>query len=267
MKVARVATELFPLHKFVPAQSLYHKTVVSAPAKPVKSTGLRALKSASSNSKLSGGKANAVFVKGPWVGMPMYQLTLEERATCPNTCAQFLTCYGNNMPFATRHNTRGLTAALRADLAVLADKHPAGFVVRLHVLGDFYSVEYVEFWATQIRDVPQLRIFGYTHREFGTPIGDAVTQLVTKNPGRVSILRSDGTNPADPLQRAMSIDADATEPHPLARVICPEQTGKTESCLTCGLCMGGKVSVSFMSHGKIPQSFVNIATKRQKRAA
>jgi hypothetical protein len=265
-KVALVAQELFPLHPFVPARTLYEKTVINPPTSPVKSTGLRVIKSASSNAKLSDG-SNGTFERGPWVGMPLFQVTLEERATCPTTCKHFITCYGSNMPFATRHrHGPELEQALAADLDVLARKAPQGFVVRLHVLGDFYSEEYVRFWATQLKRVPQLRIYGYTHREHGTAIGDAVAALVRLNPGRASILRSDGEDPNDPLPRAMSIDGNAIEPHKLAKVICPEQTGKTASCLTCGLCMNGRTSVSFLAHGKVPATLVNIAKAAQASA-
>lgn len=266
MAKAQMASELYPLHPFVPARTLYQKTVVDAPALPVKSTGLRALKTSAGNAKLSNGR-NAVFSRGPWVGMPLYQLTLEERATCPTTCRHFITCYGSNMPFATRHrHGPELVEALRADVAVLAVRHPEGFVVRLHVLGDFYSVAYVRFWSGLVRTTPQLHVYGYTHREHGTAIGDAVAQFVARHPGRVSILRSDGEDPADPLPRAMSLGGDATVPHPLTRVICPEQTRKTESCLTCGLCMNGRTSVSFLAHGKIPQSLVQLARTAQFKA-
>jgi hypothetical protein len=260
-----VMENMSELHEFVPAHTLYQKSVIAPPTSPVKSTGLRVLKSAASNAKLSDG-ASSGFVKGPWVGMPLFQLTLEERATCPTSCSHFITCYGSNMPFATRHqHGDALTDALAADVQVLARKYPQGFVVRLHVLGDFYSTDYVNFWAEQVRKVPQLNIYGYTHREFGSPIGDAVTKFVLTNKGRVSILRSDGTHPKDPLARAMSIPADATEPHKLAQVICPEQTGKTASCLTCGLCMNGRTSVSFLAHGKVPKRLVEIA--RASKAA
>ncbi len=39
---------------------------------------------------------------GSFKGMPLYSLTLEERATCPKDCKMYVPCYGNNMPFATR---------------------------------------------------------------------------------------------------------------------------------------------------------------------
>lgn len=230
-------------------RTVFRKTVRSVGSSPVKSTGLFALKTAAGNAKLGNGRN--VFTKGRFRGMPLFSLTLEERATCPSSCAQWTRCYGNRMVYATRYNVdEALYAGLRADVAKLSLKYPHGFVTRLHVLGDMVSVAYVEFWRELLEQHPELHIFGYTHREHGTPIGDAVAALVHDFPERVSILRSDGADPADPLPKAVVIDAHATVPAPLTKVICPEQTGKAASCLECGLCTLGTVGVSFLNHGR-----------------
>lgn len=243
----------------IPARTVFANRVVPVPARPTKSTGLYVLKAAKSNTKLSA-LQKPVFKKGPWRGMSLYTLTLEERATCPSTCEMYVRCYGNRMLNALRYkHGPALERAVRLDVQALARKHPAGFVVRLHVLGDFYAVRYVELWAKLVREHPQLHIFGYTHRSYGTPIGDAVTRLVVSNPGRVSILRSDGFVPEDPLPRAISTPAGTTTPHPLTKVVCPEQTGRVASCLDCGLCLNGHTSVSFVDHGVTPHKLVQLA--------
>jgi hypothetical protein len=85
--------------------------------------------------------------KGRWAGMPIFTLTLEERATCPRSCQHWNDCYGNHMHWPKRHaHGPELEGKLALELAVLAAKYPAGFVVRLHILGDFYSSEYVRRW-------------------------------------------------------------------------------------------------------------------------
>lgn len=226
----------------------FPSTVVDPPDDPVPSTGLRALVSGASNRKLGG-----QVLKGRWRGMALYALTLEERATCPETCPLLVTCYGSGMPFA-RRNRHGpkLEAAVAHDVAVLLGRRACrvGLVVRLHVLGDFYSVDYVRFWMDQLRAHARLRLFGYTHRQAGTPIGDAVTALVQTFPDRAAFLRSDPApvgGAADPLPFARVVPPGG--PAVPGSVVCPEQLGRTASCGTCGLCMSGRHAISFLEHG------------------
>ena len=55
-----------------------------------------------------------------------------------------------------------MEARLEREIEVLDVRHGGGFVVRFHVLGDFYSVEYVGLWRRLLRQYPTLRVFGYT---------------------------------------------------------------------------------------------------------
>lgn len=224
----------------------YKRSVVPVPQSPPKS-GLYVLKESTTNKKLgSGGK---VIQKGRYRGMPLYSLTLEERATCWSGCQNLQICYGDNMPFAKRY-TPGpeLEAAIAVDVLRLSVRHPMGFVVRLHVLGDFYSVPYVQHWQGLLDGAAPLHLFGYTHWPADHPIGQAVSGLATAWPDRVAFRRSDRTDESDPLPGALTIGRDA--PAAPGSVICPEQTGKTASCTTCGLCMDHRVHVSFIDHSR-----------------
>ena len=69
------------------------------------------LKKGSSNKKL-GFKVTAK----KWTGKRLYSLTLVERETCPTTCHHWDDCYGNNMPFAHRFSTIGLTDKLNKEI-------------------------------------------------------------------------------------------------------------------------------------------------------
>ncbi len=228
--------------------TVYRKSIRPAPDTPIKSTGLRVLKNSKGNTKLTGGLGSRI-TKGIafFRGKHLYNLTLTERATCPSTCEQWNNCYGNNMPFAHRY-TPGpeLHEAISADLEVLDRKHPEGIIVRLHILGDFYSVEYVEFWMDMVRQYENLGIYGYTHRRHGTDIGDSVAKMVSLFAGRVSILRSDRMDDDDPLPGAYTVKV-GTDPNPDV-VVCPEQTHETVTCLSCGLCFNGRTSVQFLEH-------------------
>ena len=55
---------------------------------------------------------------------------------------------GNRMNFADRVQADAdLFWRLQREVQLLAAEHPDGFAVRLHILGDFFSVEYVQLWA------------------------------------------------------------------------------------------------------------------------
>lgn len=219
--------ELAAAHPALKGSTIFLKQV--KPPSSVK----RLLQPASMNAKLGAGKTH--ITKGKWKGMPMYQLTLEERKTCPKTCDQWRTCYGNNMPFANRidHEDKDFYATLDAELATLSTKHAQGFVVRLHVLGDFYSVKYVDWWTKKLSEHTGLRVFGYTHRLPDSPIGRAIQRF---NDAGAWIRWSD----IGDLPMAANVAGPG--------IVCPQQTGRTASCLTCGLCWAIMKPIQFLRH-------------------
>lgn len=198
--------------------------------KQVKDTS-RLLKSVKDNNKL--GKGDMFISKGKWRGMAMYALTLEERATCTRSCRQWDNCYGNNMMWAHRvdHQDPEFLPTLEREVKVLTLQHPHGFVVRLHVLGDFYSPAYVGFWQDLVDKHPELHIFGFTHHRAGA-IHEAIRAL---NSDRVWIRFSDAGG-----EMSANVEGDGIQ--------CPEQSGKTKSCLTCGLCWSTKAAIRFTEH-------------------
>ena len=74
-------------------------------------------------------------------------------------------CYGHNMPFADRmdHESPDFYNALERDVDYLNAKHPVGLAIRLHELGDFFSLDYVSFWEMLLCSYPALNAFGYSH--------------------------------------------------------------------------------------------------------
>lgn len=179
--------------------------------------------------------------KGRWKGFPVFSLSLEERATCPTTCAMYRGCYGNNMVYAKRYeHGPDLEQQIITDLARLEIQHPRGFVVRLHLLGDFYSVAYVEFWAFMLETFPGLHIFGYTAWTWNTGIGQAVSKLRNSNWERFAVR----TSGAKKGLRTIVFHAKA----PKSVIPCPAQDGKTASCSTCGLCWQTKRAIGFRAH-------------------
>ena len=188
-------------------------------------------------------KLGGVVRRGPLKGARIFTLTLEERATCPDSCQlRRGACYGRNMPFAWRHAVSpALLAAIHRQLARLTARGKV--LVRLHVLGDFPSVAYVQFWRAELAVYPNLYLFGYTHWRPETPIGAAIQEL-NRHP-RAAIKVS--VDPRDPpvagARRGIAYVYRADAPPPARR--CLEETGERETCADCGLCLAGAASVGF----------------------
>lgn len=238
-----------PLRADHPALSA-GRTIFPGAVQPVR-VAKRLLISGVNNSKIGGS-----IEKGPWAGMPVYTLTLEERATCPTSCAVWADCYGNAMPWPKRwdHTDPEFLVRLEAEVTLLGYDHPDGFVVRLHVLGDFYSASYVYFWARMLARVRALRVYGYTARTVldadpaSARTARAIAVLADYMWARFAV-RTSSRNPDVADSRAIVVDAD---PDREDVIVCPAQTGATEACSTCGLCWSpnarGK-TIAFLRHG------------------
>lgn len=187
-------------------------------------------------------KIGKFVTKGPRRGWPLFTLTLEERATCPRNCKAWAFCYGNNMQAAERI-TAGpeLEEALWRELGELQRAHPGGFLLRLHILGDFYSVEYVGLWERALEAFPALHIFGFTAHRPATEIGSRLMAM-TEDWERFAI-RFSGIGA--PFKASIIQDG---EENPDWSIPCPAQTGATDCCATCGLCWQSQRSISFARH-------------------
>lgn len=223
------------------AAVVQRRTLFRANVKPVEGSR-RFLISGHNNAKI--GKA---VTRGEWAGLPIFTLTLEERATCPASCAQWRACYGNATHWPTRWDAADpdFIDTLRAEIITTCRAHPDGIVVRLHVLGDFFSTAYVAMWAEMLRRFPGLRAYGYTARE-GDEIAAAVEALTHEAQGRFAIRLS--RRAAGP-GHAIVVDEPVSAPDV---IMCPAQTHATETCGTCGLCWApaarGK-TIAFLRHG------------------
>ena len=194
------------------------------------------LKPGSQNKKL-GFKINT----GMWTNKRLYSLTLEERTTCPRSCHHWEDCYGNNMPFAHRFkHGKDLISKLEVEITELMKKHKHGVVIRLHVLGDFYSLSYVKFWRKMLIRYPKLSIFGYTARDDN--IGEVIKELNARYPDQC-VIRFSRNEKFDDTNRYA-----ADEAMMIGAFTCPEQTGKVKNCANCGLCWSVNKTVRFLTH-------------------
>jgi len=227
------AVNLIPVKNLRPPQTRY--------LKGVKPPSLNMLKRGKQNKKLG----DKVTVK-MWKGMTMYSLSLEERATCPSDCEQWDNCYGDNMPFAHRfdHNDHNFIGYLEMQLAELNDKHPDGFVVRLHVLGDFYDGKYIVQWQLWLHQFENLRVFGYTHHTADSQLGNMINNVNRIHTDRFRVRFSDDDS------TSFNASVVQTTAEALARpgIVCPEQSKFTDSCATCGYCWSSDQPVIFYEH-------------------
>ena len=193
--------------------------------------------------KLSSNKKLGKFiVKGRHINKPMYSLSLEERKTCPKSCFHWKTCYGNNMPFAHRFEGNDkLMLRLENEIKLLSKKHKEGILIRLHVVGAFFSVKYVRFWKRLLGIYTNISIFGYTARTPFSPIGKEIVNLRNKNWDNFSVRFSNSV---------MELSANSENLLGGKKgLICPEQLDKTKNCSNCGLCWNKNIdNIIFKTH-------------------
>ena len=244
----------------------YYPEQVVSEFKPTTPYGLKVLKPATNVSKLSrttfeydrpkkfmkSAKHNSLIIqKGRWKGSRLFFLSLPEGQTCPDSCPLNTAptrrwgkghpepCYGVHMPLAKRYDpyAKGFMNALSDDISLLASKYK--FVVRLHELGDFFSIDYVNFWVNSLEETPNLNIYGYSHRD--DDIGLALDESFQKHPKRFVIMNSSETHTTN--IRPPSFVGERS-----GNVTCPYETSppNTKSCITCMLWGQGSIPISFI---------------------
>ncbi len=198
------------------------------------------------NSAKIGGDVMVGHLKGALI----VTLTLEERATCPRSCSHWRGCYGNRMQHARRWQPgQALEDALRREVAQLTAAHDK-VLVRLHILGDFYSVDYADLWAELLQMHPNLHVFGFTAHRPKSEIGNYLIMVREAAGMRFAIRHSGQTGPWG----SFTIDF-PTELRTLGdATVCPEQqdamngSPKGIHCGGCGLCWAVDTPVVFVVH-------------------
>jgi len=218
-----------------------HKRTVLDPA----TTHHEVLKEGRWNSKIGGD-----VLVGPLKGAVIYTLSLEERATCPRSCDHWLTCYGNSMQHAHRwKHGKALMARLRQELADLCDEFEH-VLIRLHVLGDFYSAAYVCFWDEMLETHENLSAFGFTAHKPGTKLGDLIA-LTREIHGHHFAIRHSSTQGE---WGSFTIDFPTAKRRIGGGLVCPEQANAIDKpelqthCGNCGACWSGSQNVVFIEH-------------------
>ncbi|MEM8555707.1 MAG: hypothetical protein AAGF71_12890 [Pseudomonadota bacterium] len=197
------------------------------------------------NSKIGGD-----VLVGHLKGAVIYTLTLEERATCPRSCEHWRSCYGNNMSRSTRW-TAGpeLEAALVREVDTLCGRWQT-VLIRLHVLGDFYSPEYVGLWHVLMERHANLWCFGFTAHAPNTQIGQLLAAMRLSHGQRWSV-RHSGQSGA---WGSFTVDFPTLKKRIGGGVVCPEQhdamNGGPQSrhCGNCAVCWSCDDAIVFVEH-------------------
>ncbi|HVL73873.1 MAG TPA: hypothetical protein VM434_18530 [Beijerinckiaceae bacterium] len=217
-------------------------------------------------------KLGETITKGRFAGYALYGLTLEERATCPGDCHARGFCYGNGVQLARRHRIGDAEVfydRLGAEIAQRLADHPEGVMIRLHVLGDFPSVEYVAFWSDMLAEHEKLACYGYTARRTkawdGDEIGDAIQAVKDQYPDRFRIRWS---SPVSRPDGAFITDRIPEKPRVDEGLVCPNMRDATSCCASCALCWEPAAkhdTIVFIKHG--PTSLAAAADVAMRRAA
>ena len=190
-------------------------------------------------------KLGKIVHKGHLRDARMYTLTLIERETCTNECEHWHDCYGNGMMYAHRFEVNAkFMKRLEQDIKELNNKQKK-FLVRLHVLGDFNSKEYVEFWDRMLSENDYLYIYGYTRNHVNSKyknirsIGKAIIKTRAKYDERFAIRFSNAINEEFSANSEELTDKGIT---------CLAQVKEEVTCADCTLCWASKKSVRFLTH-------------------
>lgn len=234
-------TEIKPSHRAIRERTTkYPGRIISA------KKSRRALIDGGQNKKLG-----LRVTKGRWKGLAIYSLTGIERDSCPASCFEWATCYGNSMNWPQRLRLDAeLIKRLDVELDMLAAKHPGGFLVRLHVLGDFgrdddQAEPYVRFWIAKMIELPELHVFGFTAHPPSSLAGQLIIGLNVEFSDRWHV-RFSGT---DHFHGYSSLVIE--QPEDSRHVVCPIETDHPKapkSCGACGLCWTMGRPVEFVRH-------------------
>jgi hypothetical protein len=195
-------------------------------------------------------KLGSIVSVGEWKGFPIYSFALEERATCPSNREQWINCFGNGMsqPRAWRYaHGPELEEQLAKEFEILSSD-PAtsdGFVIRIHSLGDFYSVGYVKWWTEQFDKNPAMRAWCYTAHSKNTEIGVELQKLARAFPERFSLRWSDCGDVANSI---LVVDPTAVDITKISHLVCPAQTGSKADCGSCAFCWSSTKPIVFLKH-------------------
>jgi hypothetical protein len=136
-------------------------------------------------------------------------------------------------------------AEVAAEVEVLDVRHVNGFVVRLHVTGDFYSPTYVEPWAALLRQYSTLRIFGYTRRhDEGDPIAARIASVAAEFGWSRFAMRLSGAQ----SDTRSTVVVECPHQKPADAILCGQEIERKKNCGACALCWESEKRIALLQH-------------------
>ena len=142
-----------------------------------------------------------------------------------------------------------LESRIEAEVADLCARHE-NVLVRLHVLGDFYSLDYLSLWLSLMQRHERLACFGFTAWGPETEIGELISHMRVEFGRRWSMRHSGRTGPWG----SFTIDFPTEKKRIGDALVCPEErdamngTGKGTHCGNCAACWSSDVPIVFVEH-------------------
>ena len=216
------------------------------PAKVFSASEMAILKPGSQSPKLG---QRVRVGKAPHKGLPILSLSLEEGMTCDPNCDLRNLCYAGKMSQEKRVRYDGpQTDKAIARSIINLDEGPAH--LRLHTVGDFPTVTYVEAVLAALT-VSHSTSFGYTHWQPESEIGAVIRAHADFHWRTFAIRTSYRHGSRLPLGERAAVTVDDFTPRLLEMhdaLPCPEQTGNVPDCGKCGLCWNTKQNIAFRLH-------------------
>ena len=150
------------------------------------------------------------------------------------------------MPFAHRFEVNeAFMLRLESDIEYYVEKYPEGILIRLHVLGDFESIQYIEFWNRMLHTYSSIAIYGYTRNHITSKyehiraLGYKTIAVRNIHKDRFAIRFS---NKLDDEFSANSREITNEG------ITCLAQVKANVSCSDCTLCWASKKQIGFITH-------------------
>ena len=152
------------------------------------------------------------------------------------------------MPFAHRISAKNQQLLEQRIYNDLLNSTNQLLLIRLHILGDFFSVKYVKFWRKMLNTFNNIALYGYTANNIKSIYLDSraiAKEIIKLNKNDNCHIRF--SNDVNVLFSANSYDI--VKPVKGVSIVCPVQENKTANCGTCGLCWNQKdQQIIFKTH-------------------
>lgn len=164
-------------------------------------------------------------------------------------------CYNADMrtdafPFEKWRNNHwwavNRTNDLREHLISELAEAPVSTAVRIHSSGDFFNSDYIQMWCLIAESLPNVSFWAYT-RSWTTPTLFPLLSRLRALPNVQLFASWDVTMPPPPLDWRISYVQEGRLPLSTSGLIppsiqqqlfyCPEQSGQTPNCASCGFCI------------------------------